>query len=171
MLKQYIEAGKITGTHGIRGEMRLDAWSDSPEFMTGFKTLYLNAEGTEKWTKVTCRPHKNIAIVKVAGIDTVEQAEKFRGKMVYISRKDAKLPKGKYFVQDLLGCAVLDADNGKLYGEISDVSKTGANDVWHIKNGENEYLIPVIDDVVINVDVENNKVEIRPLKGIFDDED
>ena len=171
MLKQSIEAGKITGTHGIRGEMRLDTWSDSPDFMTGFKTLYLNADGTEKWAKVTCRPHKNVAIVKVGGIDTIEQAEKFRGKIVYISRKDAKLPKDKYFVQDLLGCTVFDADDGKVYGEISDVSKTGANDVWHIKNGEKEYLIPVIDDVIINVDVANDKIEIRPLKGIFDDED
>ncbi len=170
MLKQYIEAGKITGTHGIRGEMRMECWCDSPEFMSAFKTLYLSSDGSEKWTKVACKPHKNIAIVKVPDIDTVEQAERFRGKVVYISRKDAKLPEGKYFVQDLLGCEVFDYDNGILYGQISDVSKTGANDVWHISNQRGEYLIPVIDEVVVSVDVESQKMLIRPMKGIFDDE-
>ena len=171
MIKNYLEIGQIVSTHGIRGEVRINPWCNGPEFVKKFKTLYKDANGKDFFKVVSCRPHKNVAIVKVGGIDTIEQAEKFRGKIVYISRKDAKLPKDKYFVQDLLGCTVFDADDGKVYGEISDVSKTGANDVWHIKNGEKEYLIPVIDDVVINVDVADNKIEIRPLKGIFDDED
>ena len=95
MLKKYIEAGKITGTHGIRGEMRLDTWCDSPEFMTRFRTLYLTSDGKEKWTKVTCRPHKNIAIIKVPEINSVEEADVFRGRIIYIDRADAKLPKDK----------------------------------------------------------------------------
>ncbi len=171
MLKEYIEAGKITGTHGIRGEMRLDAWCDSPEFLSSFKTLYLTPDGKEKWSKVTCRPHKNVAILRVPTVTTIEEAERFRGRVVYISRKDAKLPKDKYFVQDLMGIEVFDADDGSLYGKISDVSKTGANDVWHILNDKGEYLIPVIDEVVISVDIESEKILIRPMKGIFDDED
>lgn len=171
MLKKYIEVGKITGTHGIRGEMRLDAWCDSPEFLSRFKRLYLTPDGSEMWDKCTCRPHKNIAIVKVPHIDTVEQAERFRGKTVYIDRSDAKLPDGKYFVQDLIGCAVIDADSSEQYGEISDVSKTGANDVWHINSERGEYLIPVIPDVVISVEIDRSRVLIRPIKGLFDDED
>ena len=171
MLKKYIEAGKITGTHGIRGEMRLDTWCDSPEFMTQFKTLYLTSDGKEKLSKVSCRPHKNIAIVKVPEIKSVEEADMFRGKIVYIDRDDAKLPKDKYFVQDLMGITVFDVDSDRCYGRITDVSKTGANDVWHITNESGEYLIPVIDDVVISVDIDNQKVLIRALKGIFDDED
>ncbi|MBQ2815250.1 MAG: 16S rRNA processing protein RimM [Clostridia bacterium] len=171
MLKKYIEAGKITGTHGIRGEMRLDTWCDSPEFMMRFKTLYLTSDGKEKWSKVSCRPHKNIAIIKVPEINSVEEADAFRGKIVYIDRTDAKLPKDKYFVQDLIGIDVFDVDSDRCYGKITDVSKTGANDVWHITNESGEYLIPVIDDVVISVDIDNQKVQIRALKGIFDDED
>lgn len=171
MLKKYIEAGKITGTHGIRGEMRLDPWCDSAEFLTSFHTLYLSADGDQKWTKVTCRPHKNIAIVKVPEITTVEEAEHFCGRMVYISRENVKLPEGRYFVQDLLGCTVLDAGDGRIYGKITDVSKTGANDVWHITNEKGEYLIPVIDDVVVSVDIDDQKVLIHSMKGLFDDED
>ena len=171
MLKKYIEAGKITGTHGIRGEMRLDTWCDSPEFMTRFRTIYLTSDGKEKWTKVTCRPHKNIAIINVPEINSVEEADVFRGRIIYIDRADAKLPKDKYFVQDLIGITVFDVDSDRCYGKITDVSKTGANDVWHIINESGEYLIPVIDDVVISVDIDNQKVQIRALKGIFDDED
>ena len=87
-----------------------------------------------------------------------------------MNRKDAGLDDGQYFIADLLGCNVYDADSNKHLGIIGDVSQTGANDVWHIKQGDTEYLIPCIDEVVINVDIENEKVVIRPLKGIFPDE-
>ena len=148
MLKQYIEVGKIVGTHGIKGEVRVEPWCDSPAFLSKFKTLYLN-EGKEE-IKVSCRPHKNIALVKIADVDTIENAELLRGKVLYINRKDVKLPKGKNFVQDLIGCKVVDVDKGAEYGEITDVIKTGANDVYSVKSPEGrEYLIPVIDDIVI----------------------
>ena len=82
------------------------------------------------------------------------------------------MEEGTYFVQDLLGLEVFDADTGTRYGEISDVTQTGANDVYHIR-GENgkEVLIPAIADVVLETDVENGRMVIRPLKGLFDDED
>ena len=101
----------------------------------------------------------------------MEQAESLRGKILYISRDDITLPDGRYFIDDLIGCGVFDADSGENYGEISDVSQTGANDVWHIKSGEKEYLLPAIDEVIVSVDPENERLEIRPMKGIFDDED
>jgi 16S rRNA processing protein RimM len=80
------------------------------------------------------------------------------------------LPEGRYFISDLLGVEVFDADTNERLGEITDVSQTGANDVWHIKRDGKEYLIPAIDDVLISVDIDNNTAVIRPLKGIFDDE-
>ena len=170
-MKKFLDTGEIVGTHGVRGEVRLHPWSDSPEFMLGFKRLYLDPDGGECLTVTRSRVHGNVVIVKIKGVDDIPAAEKLRGKVVYVARKDVKLEKGAYFVQDLLGCEVFDADSGARYGEISDVSKTGANDVWHISNGGRETLIPVIDDVVIDVDVEGGRVTIRPLKGLFDDED
>ena len=172
MIKEYLEIGKITSTHGIKGEMRVQPWCDSPEFMKKFKTLYLDKKG-EKPLKVTCRPNGNMVIMKVADIDTVEEASRYREKVLYMKRSDAKLPEGIWFIQELIDCTVVDADDeSKVYGILSDVSETGANDVWHIKNSEGaEYLIPAIPDVVKDVDVVEGIIKISPLRGIFDDED
>ena len=170
MIKDYLEIGKITSTHGIRGEVRIEPWCDEPEFLKKFKVLYFDSKG-EKPLKIAVRPNGHMAIGKIEGVDTVEEAAKLRNKVLYMKRSDAKLPKGKYFIAELIDCRVIDADNEeKVYGILSDVSETGANDVWHIKKDGEEYLIPAIPSVVINVDVASNRVEIKPLRGIFDDE-
>ena len=113
--------------------------------------------------------HKTVCAVE--GINSVEEAQKLRNKVLFMSRKDAKLGKDDWFIQDLIGCTVYDADdNSKIYGKLTDVAQTGANDIWYIENNNKEYIIPAIKDVVINVDVENESVYIRPLRGIFDEE-
>ena len=170
MKKSFLETGKITGTHGVRGEMRVHPWCDSPEFLTEFKRLYLDDKGEEYIKVVRSRAHGNMVIMKAEGVDTIEQAEKLRNKVLYISRKDAKLDDGAYFVQDIIDCRVIDADSGKEYGTLSDVSQTGANDVWHIATESGEVLIPAIPDVVQDIDIDGGVISIRPLKGLFDDE-
>ncbi len=171
MKKQYLDSGKIVGTHGIRGEVRIDPWCDSPEFLCAFKKLYLDNKG-ETFIEVKSRPHKNVTLAKIKGVDTIEQAEKLRGKIVYINRNDINLGEGVNFVQDLIGLEVRDVDNDTVYGKISDVIRTGANDVYEITDSNNKkYLAPVIDEVVIEIDVDNGFILIRPMKGIFDDED
>lgn len=171
MKKQYLEVGKVVGAHGVRGELRVNPWCDSPDFLSSFKALYFD-EGKTK-LKVKCRPHKNIVLVTVDGVSSIEEAEKLRGKILYIDRNDVKLPKGKNFVQDLIGCKVFDADDENVeYGEIIDVFKTGANDVYTVKASDGkEYLVPVIDSVVILKNVDDGKIFIRPMKGLFSDED
>ena len=170
MKKQYLDSGKIVGTHGIRGEVRIDPWCDSPEFLCAFKKLYLDNKG-ETFIEVKSRPHKNVTLSKIKGLDTIEQAEKLRGKIVYINRDDINLGEGVNFVQDLIGLEVRDVDNDTVYGKISDVIRTGANDVYEITDSNNKkYLAPVIDEVVIESDVDNGFILIRPMKGIFDDE-
>ena len=96
------------------------------------------------------------------------EAEKLRNRVLLIKRDDAKIPEGRYFVDEIISCKVYHADTGELLGTLSDVSKTGANDVWHIKNGDKEYLVPAIESVVISVDIDAEKVLIRPMGGIFD---
>jgi 16S rRNA processing protein RimM len=167
--KQFLEVGKIVGTHGVRGELRVNPWSDTPDFLSYFKTLYFD-EGKEKLS-VKCRPHKNIVLMTVKGIDNIEKAEKLRGKILYINRDDIKLPDGKNFIQDLIGCKVVDFDENSVeYGEISDVFKTGANDVYTVTKNGRDYLVPVIDSVVIEKNVDEGIIYIRPMKGLFDDE-
>ncbi len=169
-MEQYLEIGKVVSTHGLRGELRVDPWCDSPQFLCQFKTLYLKKGETK--LSVSSRPHKTIAIVKAKGIDTIEEAEKLRGKVLYINRSDARLAPGEYFIQDLMGLDVIDIDTSKSYGKITDVLKTGANDVYQVTDEKKkDYLIPVIDDVVKEIDINGGKVLIKPLKGIFDDED
>ncbi len=173
MIKEYLEIGEIVGTHGVRGELRLNPWCDSPDFASKFKTLYYDSNGGCAAHIKNARPHGNIVLLTIEGVDSVEKAQRMRGKILFMKRSDAKLPEGRYFIAELIGCTVYDADcPEKVYGTLSDVSATGANDVWHItsKDGK-EYLIPAIPDVVIETDVASDRVVIRPLKGIFDDED
>ena len=170
MKKEFLEIGKFVGTHGVRGMVRIQPWSDNGDFLTQFKKFYLDG-GKEKIEMNKITPHGNVVIAAVKGIDSIEEAEKLRGKVLYIKRDDARLPEGRYFVSEIIGSNVFDADTNALLGVLSDVSPTGANDVWHIKSGEKEYLVPAIPDVIVNVDINTDTVIIRPLKGIFDNED
>ncbi len=172
MKKDYLELGQIVGTHGIKGEIRVNPWCDSPDFAKFFKTVYFDSKGAQPVKVSACRPHGNVILMKLENINSMNDAEKMKNRILYIRRDDANLPDGTWFIEELIGCDVFDADNEKLYGKISDVSSTGANDVWHITDDNNdEYLIPSIKEVVIEVNIEENYVKIRPMKGIFDNAD
>lgn len=95
-----------------------------------------------------------------------------RGKILYINRSDVPLPEGRYFIQDVIGLEVLDEDTGRHYGKLTDVIKTGANDVYQVtdESGKN-YLLPVIEQVILRTDLETGRLFIRPIRGIFEDED
>ncbi len=167
--KPFLEAGQITGTHGVRGELRVQPWCDSPAQFATFKTLYWDAAGTKK-VKAKSRPHKQMALVKLEGIDTVEDAAALRGKMLYVSRRDISLAPGHYLVQDLIGLRVVDADTGEEYGRLTDVSQTGANAVYHMAAKQGEVLIPAIPEVIVAIDTKADILRLRPMKGLFDDE-
>ena len=145
-------------------------WCATPELLCEFDTLYYKSQ-----TPVVienARVQKNMVVLKIKGVDSVEDAQKIRNRILYMDRNDVELPEDVYFVQDLIGLEVSDVDNGKVYGELCDVSETGANDVYHIKTADGKMLyIPAIPDVVIETDVEGGRMKIRPLKGLFDDED
>ena len=172
MIKDYLEIGQVGATHGVRGEFRLNPWCDGPEFVKKFKTFYRDDKGNSPVKVLSCRPHGNVAVVKIEGIDTIEQAKALRNTVFYIKRSDVKLPEGKWFVSELIGCEVFDADDTtKKYGVLKDVEAVVANDIWYIDTPDGEVIIPAIKDVVIRCDVADNKVYIRALRGLFDDED
>ena len=170
-MKKYLETGKIVGTHGIKGMVRVQAWCDSPDFLKQFKHIYTDSNGVNKLTVTSAGPHGNIVLMSFKGIDSIEKAETLRNKIIYIDRNDAKLPEGRYFIDDLIGCSVYDALSNEVLGELVEVSSTGANDVWHIKKNGKEYLVPAINEVIVSVNIEEETLVIKPLKGIFDDED
>lgn len=171
MKKQFLETGRIVGTHGIKGMVRIQPWSDSGEFLAGFDRFYLDAAGESSIEVKSVQPHGNVVIAKLEGVGTIEQAEQYRGRVIYISREDVELPEGRYFVDDLIGCTVYAADGQTLLGTLSDVSQTGANDVWHITRDGREYLVPAVGEVIVAVDTDAEKIVLDPMKGIFDDAD
>lgn len=169
MRKEYLEAGKAVGTHGVRGMIRIQPWSDDAEFLSGFKAFYIGEE-KKPLRVLRIQPHGRIAIAALKGIDSIEAAEGLRNKILYIKRDEANLPKDRYFVSELIGCEVFNAENGSRLGRLCDVSQTGANDVWHIENERGEFLVPAIDEVIVSVDIDAERIEIKLLKGIMDDE-
>lgn len=165
MKKQYLETGKIVNVHGLKGEVKVYPWCDSPELLCEFDTLYTN-QGKNSIEIESSRVQKNMVIMKFKGVDTVEQANELRNKVLYLNRDDLELDDNTYFIQDLIGLEVYDVDTNAYYGVLSDVLETGANDVYTIKNEElhKEFLIPAIPQVVITTDLENNIMKIRPLE-------
>ena len=167
MKKEFLEAGKIVTTHGIRGEVKIMPYTDTPELLAEFDRLFMGGNKDEV-TIVRSRVFKNMVIAKIEGVDTPEDAEKLRNKLLYMHRDDLELGEDTYFIQDLIGMEVRDADSDELYGVIDDVMQTGANDVYVVKSADKELLVPAIADVVISTDIDGNVMTIRPLDGLFD---
>jgi len=161
---------KVVNIHGIAGEVKAIYYADGPSFFDNIKTLYLSEN--EPLTVRNIRPHKGSIIIKFKEIDNVDAAERMRGKDLYVKRENADpLPEGRYYVADIIGLSVF-TDEGRDLGKVTDVFKTGSNDVYTVKNADGkEYLIPVIDEVVISTDIDAGKIIIKPMKGLLGDED
>ena len=170
MRKEFLEAGKVVGTHGVWGELRVEPWCDSAEFLTQFKTLYWE-KGSVPVKVLGARVHKSLVLLRLEGVESASQGDMLRGKILYLARKDAKLPEGRYFIQDLIGMQIQDAASGQVYGQLQEVFQTGANDVYRIV-GENgrEYLFPAVGDMIAETNLEEGVIRVRPIPGIFEDE-
>ena len=101
MKKQFLEAGRIVGTHGVRGEMRVEPWCDSAEFLKKVKTLYFDGGKTDAGL-LSSRVHKSLLLVRLKGVESATEADLYRGKILYLDRNDVRLPKNRYFVEDLI---------------------------------------------------------------------
>lgn len=169
-MKRYLEIGKIVSVHGLKGDVKVEPWCNEPEFICEFDKLY-SKDGKKEYEIERCRIQKNMAIMKIKGIESVEGGQALRNKVLFMDRNDVKLEEGYYFFQDLIGLETIDADNQKVYGKIEDVLQTGANDVYHIKSEDGKsYYIPAIPDVIDKVDLNDGKMYIRPLEGLFDED-
>lgn len=167
-MKDYLLCGKIVNTHGVSGDVKVLPYTDNTAFFDGIKKVSL--ESMQVLTPVSFKPHKNAIIMRFKEIDTMDKAEKLKNEEIYVKRAEAPpLPEGRHYIVDLIGLEVV-TDSGRGLGKITDVLQTGSNDVY-IVNGDREYLIPVIDEVVLNIDTEKRIVLIKPLKGLLDDED
>ena len=143
MPAQYLEVGKITNVHGVMGEVRVQPWADSPEFLCKFKTLYVDQSHWPIQVE-RARVHKNMVIIKFQGICDVPSALAMRNAILYIDRKDAHLPQGAFFLADIYGLEARDAQSGQVLGKVEDILTLPANNVYVIRGGERELMIPAV---------------------------
>ncbi len=158
---EFIEAGKIVNTHGVKGELKISVWLDSAEYLCSFKTLYVDSVPK----KVSfARPHKGFAIVKIDGIDDINAAMCLKNKAVYISRQDARLPEGGYFLQDIIGAEVV-TEAGEKVGVLKDILETPASLIYVVV-GEAEHMIPAVPEFVLKTDAVNGLITVRLIEGM-----
>ena len=164
MKKEFLEVGKIVSTHGVRGEVKVMPWADTPEFLLGFRTFYLGGNALKA---SSVRVQKSCVLIKFDGIDDLDAAAKLREKVLCIKREDAKLDSGVVFIEDLIGLAVF-AD-GKRIGTLTEVLSRPGNDVYIVK-GEKEYLIPSVPEYVLERNIEAGFINVKLIEGMASDE-
>lgn len=162
-----LEVGKIINTHGLRGEVKVVTWTDSPDVFETLEYVIARLRGNDIRLDLTgVKYQKNNIIAAFKQISSVDEAEKFKNAVLYAS-KDAlgDLPENVYYIADLIGCAVFD-ESGEI-GELADVFSTGSNDVYDIRrNGKKNLLVPIIDGVVKSVDLDGKKIIINIPEGL-----
>lgn len=159
----YIEAGEIVTTHGVRGEIKLLSWLDSPEMLCEFDRCRI--EGKE-YAMDAVRVQKTCNLVKLRGVDTMEDAQKLRGKTMELYRED--ISDELIFAAELVDVEVY-AD-GACIGKIKEVLDYPGNSVYVVQ-GEREYLIPAVKEFILSTDLERNQMQVKLLKGMASDED
>ena len=159
----YIEAGEIVTTHGVRGEVKVLSWLDSPEMLCEFDRCRI--EGRE-YVMDTVRVQKTCNLVKLRGVDTMEDAQKLRGKTMELYRED--ISDELIFASELVDVEVY-AD-GACIGKIKEVLDYPGNSVYVVQ-GEREYLIPAVKEFILSTDLEKNQMQVKLLKGMASDED
>ena len=171
-MSELIIIGKIVGVHGVRGEVKVYPMTDDVHRFLKLKDCFLSNEGMKDPQPArvkSARIDKGMALVKLEGIEDRDAAETMRGRIVSVSRENAvKLPEGRYFVVDLIGLEVIDDDRGPL-GKISDVYNSGASDIVEIKRkGKKDLLIPYLNSICYDVDLENRTFRVRLPEGLYE---
>jgi 16S rRNA processing protein RimM len=170
--ERLLNVGKIVNTQGVRGEVRVWPQTDFPDvrFKAGNRLMLIRPESGEPVTVEieTAREQKNVFVLKLKGFDDINEVEKFKGWDLKVRESDrVPLSEGEYYIRDIVGCSVITEDGDQL-GTIADVLTPGANDVWVVKRpGGKELLLPVIDDVVLDVDVAAKTVKVRLMEGLL----
>lgn len=165
---ELIECGKIVNTHGVKGDIKILPYADSPEDLIGIKNLYVGKARTQYKIK-KASVHQNCVIMHLAGVDDMDSAMLLKNMLVYMVKDTASLKPGQYFIVDLIGLKVFDMETGEEYGEITDVYTGIANDAYEILlKDDRKVLFPAIKDVVREVNIKEKVMKITPLKGMFD---
>lgn len=168
-MQKYFEVGQIVNTFGVMGLVKVKAFTDDLERFETLKKVYVcKKEKLEEVEIEEVKYHKGMVLLKLKGINNMNEAESLKGLYLKIDRKDAKkLPEGTYFIADLIGLDVYSDENVHL-GKLDDIFNAGANDVYVVKDESGkQLLLPGIPDVIKNIDLENEKIIVHLLKGLI----
>ena len=163
MKLQFVEAGEIVTTHGVKGEVKVLPWVDSPEILCEFDRCRIAGKDYEI---ESCRVQKTCNLVKLSGVDTMEAAQAMRGKILELYRED--IDDDVIFAAELIDMDVCCQD--VLIGKIIDVLDYPGNKVYVVR-GEHEYMIPAVKEFILSTDMENNRMQVRLIEGMRIDED
>ena len=163
MRLQFIEAGEIVTTHGVKGEVKVLPWVDAPDILCEFDRCRI--DGVE-YTIESCRIQKTCNLVKLTGVDTMEAAQAMRGKVMELYRED--IDDEVIFAAELIGMQVL-CDGAEL-GKIVDVLDYPGNSVYVVK-GKHEYMIPAVKEFILSTDMDANVMQVKIIEGMRSDED
>ena len=162
MKLQFIEAGEIVTTHGVKGEVKVMPWVDGPEILCEFDRCRIAGK---EYEIESCRVQKSCNLVKLSGVDTIEAAQAMRGKVIELYRED--IDDEVIFAAELIGVEVY-AD-GALLGKITDVLDYPGNSVY-VVTGDHEYMIPAVKEFVLSTDLDSNTMQVKIIEGMRSDE-
>lgn len=166
---EYFEVGQIVNTFGIKGQVKVVPFTDDVERFEELNEVYIEKKNELQLFQIEqINYHKNMVIIKFKGINTIEEAEKYRNCYLKIDRKHAKkLPKDTYFIADLLGLPVY-TDEGKLLGKVDDIYNSGSSDIYVVKDEMGkQVLLPSIPEVLKEIDLENEKIIVHIIEGLL----
>ena len=168
-MAEYIDIGVIVNTHGIKGHIKVKPLTGFPERFSNMKGLLVqnNKGKIDEYTIEDVKYHKDMILIKLKEIDNMNEVEVLKGLKIVVERADlVKLPENSYYIFDLIDCKVY--ENEEFLGEVKDVIETGSNDVYVVKNEDRQILIPALSWVVLSVDTENKRIEVKLPKGLLD---
>lgn len=171
MFQQYLEAGKIVTTHGVRGEVKMELWCGELSLLRGVRTLYGTAQGGRPLTVAGLRGAGSMAIARFAGVEDMDAARALVGRVLYFDRADVKLPQGIYYIADLIGCEVRDADTGRVYGKVKSITHPGPQDIYTVQGPDGrEHMIPGVPAFLKEKNPAEGYILVTPIPGLFDDD-
>ena len=165
----YLQVGVITSTHGIKGEVKVFPTTDDPKRFRELKDVVLDTGKEQIPLEIEgVKFFKQYVILKFKGIDNINDIEKYRKMPLFVAREDAvPLDEDEYYMADIIGMDVY-TDEGELFGTLSDIMETGANDVYIVDSKEHgEVLLPAIHDCILSVDTEHNKMTVHLMDGLI----
>lgn len=165
---EYIECAKVINTHGCHGAVKLESWCNTPEELSRLKRVYINENGVYNELKIKkASVFKQFVIAELDGINDMDEAMTMKNTVLYADRADFKLKKGEYFIADLIGVSVIDAESGKVYGTLTEITNRGASDIYVVETPTGEKLLPAVDEFIVNVDIENG-IYVKTIPGLLD---